>query len=184
MHNKKTIVFLGDSIIRAFDVHHYFKNYHVYNEGINGNTTFDVLKRLDSSVYSKNPDIVVLLVGTNDLNRPPANVEEEIIERLKLIIKKIKTFNPNIKIILQAIYPVNYDKVPSKVGIRTNELIIGFNEKLSKIQDVIFLNVYNELLFKEELKIEYTDDGLHINEQAYNVVARHLNKILEGGSFN
>ena len=38
----------------------------VINAGIGGNTTDDLLDRLESDVINRNPDLVLLMVGTND----------------------------------------------------------------------------------------------------------------------
>ena len=39
----------------------------VFNEGIGGNNTYDILARLDSDVLSHQPDLVVMMIGTNDV---------------------------------------------------------------------------------------------------------------------
>lgn len=40
---------------------------YVDNQGISGNTSSDLLRRLDRDVLKKNPDVCIILVGTNDL---------------------------------------------------------------------------------------------------------------------
>ncbi|MGV3527872.1 MAG: GDSL-type esterase/lipase family protein [Flavisolibacter sp.] len=42
----------------------------VFNAGINGNNTDNLLKRLDRDVLSRDPDLVILMVGTNDMMHP------------------------------------------------------------------------------------------------------------------
>jgi len=39
----------------------------VINSGIKGNTTTDILGRLKKDVLDKKPDLVILMVGTNDM---------------------------------------------------------------------------------------------------------------------
>ena len=39
----------------------------VYNAGINGNNTADLLARIDRDVFCLSPDIVILMIGTNDM---------------------------------------------------------------------------------------------------------------------
>ena len=76
------VICLGDSITGNSDLRHYLKFSHildlmlearrgsgstvVLNRGIGGNTTADVLKRLDKDVLQEKPDIVVLLLSGND----------------------------------------------------------------------------------------------------------------------
>lgn len=41
----------------------------VFNAGINGNNTRNLLARLEKDCLSQRPDLVVMMVGTNDMNR-------------------------------------------------------------------------------------------------------------------
>lgn len=76
------IIFLGDSITGWSDPSKWLKYSHivecmldarsgpgghvVLNRGIGGDTTANLLARLDQDVLSENPDVVVLLTGGND----------------------------------------------------------------------------------------------------------------------
>jgi lysophospholipase L1-like esterase len=40
----------------------------IINAGVNGNNTRDILFRLETDCLSHNPDLVVLMIGTNDMN--------------------------------------------------------------------------------------------------------------------
>lgn len=46
------------------------KQYRVYNSGFPGDTTLELLKRFDRDVANHFPDVVVLLVGSNDMFYP------------------------------------------------------------------------------------------------------------------
>lgn len=99
------VICLGDSITGNSDLRHYLKFSHVLdlmldarrgrgstlvlNRGIGGNTTADVLKRLDPEVLREKPDIVVLLISGNDAGNKSqdravtrANLEQ-IVGRIK-----------------------------------------------------------------------------------------------------
>ncbi|MFW6121254.1 MAG: SGNH/GDSL hydrolase family protein [Petrotogales bacterium] len=70
----KKVVCLGDSITYGRVGKNYFrmlkaefsKTTKFINKGINGNLTYDVLKRLDE-VVKLQPDILTILIGTNDV---------------------------------------------------------------------------------------------------------------------
>ena len=70
--NKKIIACIGDSLTHGnigqswVDyLREEFPNYVFLNEGINGNTAWQVLKRLDPILQCK-PDLIILMIGTND----------------------------------------------------------------------------------------------------------------------
>ena len=63
---EETIVFLGDSITQGGDWAAWFPELNTVNLGVGGDTTDDVLLRLDAVVEAR-PDEVMLLIGTNDL---------------------------------------------------------------------------------------------------------------------
>ena len=60
------IVFLGDSLIDFFPIQDFFPRVKIYNRGIAGDTTKDLLKRLDNVIELK-PSKLFLQIGTNDL---------------------------------------------------------------------------------------------------------------------
>jgi len=43
------------------------KFYTVLNKGISRNNTFDLLARVDTAVLAKKPDLVIMMIGTNDV---------------------------------------------------------------------------------------------------------------------
>jgi len=60
----------------------------VVNAGISGDTAADGLKRVDTDVLARNPQVVIILLGGNDfLHQRPANKAKE---DLQTIINKIK----------------------------------------------------------------------------------------------
>src|SRR5688572_7951895 len=54
-------------IIQMADAHSFSDSIKVYNAGINGNNTADLLARIDKDVFQRSPDVVVLMIGTNDM---------------------------------------------------------------------------------------------------------------------
>ncbi|SFW23872.1 Lysophospholipase L1 [Sinomicrobium oceani] len=63
----------------------------VINAGVPGNTTGDLLARLDTDVLEQHPDLVLMMIGTNDmLNTSKMISFEEYENNLKTLSAKIK----------------------------------------------------------------------------------------------
>ena len=62
-----TVVFMGDSITRRWDLATYFPGKTYTDVGIEGNTTAQMLARFETDVVAQHPDGVIILGGTNDL---------------------------------------------------------------------------------------------------------------------
>lgn len=164
-------VFVGDSLTQRYPLNEFYPGLHVYNRGIDGDTTEGVRKRLELSIFDLKPSIVVLQIGTNDLQ--VAGLSKEItIANIQQIIRVIETTQPSIKIILVSLYPVNLsvDKLVNKfiVGPRNNEDIQTINHALEKIQGVTYVNAYPHLLNEEkELNLQFSKEGLHLSLAGY-----------------
>ena len=149
------IVFVGDSITQDFNVHEYFKEYHVYNTGIGGDTTEGLLKRLDVSVDQLKPKQVFIQMGTNDLELLDAT-PSDIYNRMLKVISHIKEDLKDTEIYLISIYPVNPHMDKVTVGKRTNELIKATNDLLKNIEGITFINIYDKLIKEEVLNPNYS----------------------------
>ncbi|HPI85609.1 MAG TPA: GDSL-type esterase/lipase family protein, partial [Bacteroidales bacterium] len=60
------IVFLGDSLTEGFDLQHYFNLPNLKNRGISGDTTYQVLYRLEE-IWNSKPAGLFLMIGINDM---------------------------------------------------------------------------------------------------------------------
>ena len=185
-------LFLGDSITDFYDLDKYYKDLPVVNSGISGNITDDILKDMKKRVYQYNPSKVFLLIGTNDLIRDKSNEEIVeavngkniylIVEGVEKIIKGIKENRPKAEIYLESIYPVNHDIKNSRAENRENSDIKEINEKLEDYcedNDITYIDMYDLLKDDEDnLKEEYTKDGLHLSDKGYEVVTEEIKKVI------
>lgn len=180
-YNKESIVFLGDSITSRCDLDKYFPNYNVYNSGIAGNMTKDILDNMENRVFVYNPTKVFILIGTNDLVYSELD-NDGIKNNIEEIINKIYEKNSNTKIYLESIYPVSNSLNKEIVETRTNDNIKDLNNKIEKIcnnNKCTYINMYDNLTDKNgNMKRIYTVDGLHLNKIGYKVVASKLTKYL------
>lgn len=80
----KTYSAFGDSITQGFEapvsyydkVSQYLKSSQgtiSYNEGVGGNTTYDLLNRINGEIQSENPDLVTVMIGANDIRMGSVN---------------------------------------------------------------------------------------------------------------
>lgn len=194
-----TILFLGDSITQAgvrpngyvtLFKNHLEQNYaskkiKVIGAGISGNRVPNLQKRLEKDVLSKNPDVVFVYIGINDVwhsqsgrGTSPADYEAG----LKEIIDKIQSQGG--KVILCT---------PSMIGEKTDgnnpldtmlEDFSAISRRVAKETDSQLLDLRNN--FVEHLKKNnpknltkniLTSDGVHLNSAGNQFVATQM---LEG----
>ncbi len=190
-HNKKVIikekkvsysvlnennVFLGDSLTHRYDLKKYFEDKPIVNSGEDGYKTTDILDNLEKMVYEYNPSKVFLLIGTNDL---PTTSIDEIVNNIKKIVSKIKENKAYTTIYIESLYPIN----PEKIKNRKNEDIDEINKKLEQLckdEKINYIDI-NSILKNDDgnLKEEYSDDGLHMNEVAYENISNQLRQYLK-----
>ena len=86
----------------------------ITNAGINGNNTSDLLLRLQKDVLSKHPQLVVLMIGTNDmLNLRNMLSVKQYEENYQKLITEIKKHS---ELVLMTIAPVNSDYILLRQG--------------------------------------------------------------------
>ena len=181
----ENIVFFGDSITEGYNVKEFFDEYRVVNSGVSGNTTKDLIDRIDSDLYDYNPSMVIIQIGTNDIRAEIK--DEDIIKNLKKIIKGIRENRKNASILIESIYPINreIDKEYWKDvnPDYTNNHIIKVNKmimKLCKEEHIKYINVYTSLLDdNKNLKAIYSKEGLHLTDLGYYKVTKVIKEYLK-----
>ena len=179
--NYTNYLFLGDSITEYYDLDKYFPDMPVVNSGVAGDTTDDILNDMKGRVYDYNPSKVFLLIGTNDL-RDEKSVDE-VVDNIKKIIENIETNKKDAEIYLESIYPVNEEINEKVVELRNNPDINEINDKIEKYaeeRNITCIDLHEKLINDEGLlDRKYTKDGLHLNEEGYEVVTEELMKYLK-----
>ncbi len=179
-------LFLGDSITDFYDLEKYYPKMHVVNSGVNANKINDILEDMDKRVYQYNPSKVFILIGTNDiLDDKDAS---EISSGIKEIIDGIQDNRPYAEIYVESIYPVN-DTEDEKIDLemvnvlRDNDKIKNINKEIKKVckeKKVKYIDMYSALVDdNDKLNIDYTTEGLHLNNEGYKVVTDELMKYIK-----
>lgn len=191
---KKQILFIGSSLMEQFPICEIAQsdglNKVIYNRGVSGYKTEDVLREIDTMLFDLDPAKVFINIGTNDMNSDSDNNEgwmERLLYNYEKILVQMKNKIPDAIVYLMAYYPVNRAMLDnmnvSIFNTRTNENIAALNKKVKRLADkyeYIFIDV-NEGLCDEQgnLKEEYTKEGIHMYANAYQIVYDNLKKYIE-----
>lgn len=179
---KGQIVFTGSSLMEMFPVEEWVRELGpdapiVYNRGVGGYKTSDLLPILDACVFELEPRKVFINIGTNDLSDESIPLEK-VMSNYDRIITQIEERLPGVVIYMMAYYPVNYDVAAEEMKpcllIRTNEKINRANELVEQLatrHGQRFINVNAPLMDEQgRLKAEYTIEGMHIKPEGYRAI--------------
>ena len=97
------VVMLGDSITEGADWPTLFPRVRIHNEGIGGDDTDGVLRRL-ALVTDRRPGKVFLMIGTNDIGKG-VHSPDEIVNNIATIVDQIRADSPTTEIYLQSVLP-------------------------------------------------------------------------------
>ena len=169
------VAFLGDSLTDGCDVEHYYQGYSVTNRGIGGDTSEGLLSRLKPSAYDAHPQVVVLLIGGNDILR--GDSQENLFSNYEKIITGIKENLPDTKTVWCSMTALG------KHGAKFNDTVIICNQKiklLAEKYDCDFVDLFTPLcdVDTREIKEEYTVEGIHLTDAGYQVVSREIKTAL------
>ena len=193
--NKKIIACIGDSLthgnIGQSWVDHLreeFPNYVFLNEGINGNTAWQVLQRLDPILQCE-PDLIILMIGTNDVlgsfdtdsglrykknnNLPEAPSLDKYKEQLSELIDKIAIQS---KVAICTLPPIG-ENMDSEVNKHVNE----FNDYIELVatQKNISLLTVSDALWSDinsrtySLKFEYNPKAIPLLRRIFGGIFHH-----------
>ena len=170
---EKRIVFMGNSITEGWVSMrpNFFKNNPFVGRGISGQTTPQMLIRMRQDVLNLNPDVVVILAGTNDIagNTGPMTLDQ-ILDNLKSMAELADA--NGIKVILSSVLPV-YD-YPWKPDVKPNIKIPALNTMIkaySKSKGYYYLDYFSEMADERNgLPKKYAEDEVHPTVLGYSVM--------------
>ena len=183
----ENVVFLGDSITELYDVDKYFGDYYHVQSGISGNKTWDLLDSMQERVYRYNPSKVFINLGINNFIWD-RNSSEKVADDIKEICNKIHERNPYTEIYIEAIFPYsnvwrNEHNGDADEEGPVKEKILKTNEELKKYakeKGFTYIDLYTPLANEDGyFNSEYSDDGLHPNEEGYKLITEKLLKYMK-----
>ena len=201
MQKKQRVIFFGDSITEAGVKPGGYvtlldqqlkqrggNQYELIGAGIGGNKVYDLYLRMEDDVMSKNPDIVVIWIGVNDVWHKRSfgtGTDPDKFERFyNAIIKKLQARNAKVIIC-----------TPAVIGERTdfsNELDGDLNRYSTIIRGIAQKNNC-ELVDLRKAFLDYnlannkdnkesgilTVDRVHLNDAGNKLVADEMMKVLK-----
>jgi acyl-CoA thioesterase I len=155
----------------------------VYNLGIAGETSADLLKRFDSEAQPRTKSlrqdkyIIIISIGLNDTRwdglpeeDKPRVSDEEFENNIKELIKKAQSYSA--ELVFLGLTPVDEKKtLPFETTSFKNEKIKSFNDIIKKNceeSNVLFLDIFDKL--NNEQWSAMLADGVHPNEKGYDQI--------------
>ncbi|HWU47001.1 MAG TPA: GDSL-type esterase/lipase family protein [Humibacter sp.] len=163
-------VFVGDSLTEGGDWQDWLTDERVVNLGVSGDTTDDLIARLDD-VIGHRPGTVVLLIGTNDLAwRRGA---EHIVRNIETILVTLRRELPDTQILVQSILPREH--IYAKTIKDANRHLWQFASTVR----AQYLDLWPVLAENDAIDPRFSPDGLHLNDAGYEAWRSELVPALE-----
>lgn len=174
-HKGSKILLLGDSITEGFDTKKLLPDMDILNMGISGSSTDELLLQLKIEWFDPAPDHIVLCIGTNDIARNTA--PQLMLSNTNQLLHLLRKYTPKSRLYLVSLFPTRHNTP------RPNKKITIYNSLLHSLaveNDIVYLH-FNPFFASSDqsLKMHFTDDGLHLNEQSYNRWAILFSMIFE-----
>jgi lysophospholipase L1-like esterase len=169
---ERLTVLLGDSLSLWFPPEQLPSDRSWLNQGMSGETTAAMLKRL-SFLDETKPQTILVMAGINDLKSGVS--DEDLLTNYRTMVHTLKQKHPDTEVVIQSILPHGGESMTVAERDRllavSNEHIFKLNQKLATIakeEQVLFLNL-NPLFSDNEgmLRSDLTTDGLHLNPTGY-----------------
>ena len=161
----KEISLIGHSILDYWNIEE-VNNQAVNNLAIAGITTKQYIDLiLGQGLIQSLGDKAILMFGTNDIVYADWT-KEQILSDIQQVIEKLKAINNNIQLYFLEITPVALRIDRNNAVIR--ELNAFLKENLKSARWIALDSRFSDHYGK--LNLDYTNDGLHLNEQGYQLL--------------
>ena len=163
------VVFMGDSITDFWNLTQWFPDKPYVNRGISGQTTPQMLVRFRPDVINLQPNVTLILAGTNDIAGNTGYEAPEVIQGNIQSMAELARAHGT-KVIIASLLPV----CGAVVGSRPPEQILALNSFIQgycKQSGAIYLDYFSAMVGPDGLLIQnLTNDCLHPNANGYNVM--------------
>lgn len=156
---RESIAFVGDSLTADGNWQEWFPESTAWNFGVSGNTTDDLLGRLDAVIEAA-PDEVVLLIGTNDLGT--RQTVEHLVRNIETACVAIRKELPGSRMLVQSILPRGRE-----FASRIQDANIHLRQFSATVR-AQFLDLWPAFAEEDgEIRPDYSSDRLHLNDSGY-----------------
>lgn len=169
-------------------------SYTVLNKGISGHNSANLLARVDRDVNAFHPDLVLLMVGTNDMiNSKKFLSNAQYLRNVKGIVDKLRQANPKVKIVMASILPVEEEYLfqrhdPALFSVSPNDKINALNQDIQRFaqqEQLYFIPLHDEfsrhgLDFKSAQSLLVnaqngpSNDGVHPTAAGYQLIGDYF----------
>jgi beta-glucosidase len=171
MKGQCDLIFIGDSITEGWDRALWAKYYgarHALNYGVGGDTTQNVLARLQyPGLKTLKPRVAVILIGTNNTRNTPEDIDAGV----QAVVDATKADFPGIKVILLDILPT----------ARETDRMAAANQLISNISDeksVFRLDLSPKMPKEGDNWKGLLPDRLHLTKEGYQIWAENMEPLL------
>jgi lysophospholipase L1-like esterase len=195
-------VLLGDSLSLWFPNNLLPMDWAWLNQGISGETSYGVLKRVKLLDRTR-PQTIFLMIGINDLIRGVK--DETVLANQREIVRYLRQTHPTARIVMQSILPHGGDRTIKQHSMSLanssnpggqnqsftwvdrllylpNDSIRSLNQRLALVaqeEGVEFLDLHAQFVDSQgNLQEKLTTDGLHLSLEGYQVWRSQLEKLL------
>lgn len=172
------VLFVGDSMVQLmqqYDIwRDLFSPLHALNFGIGGDTTCNVLWRLQNGELENiRPKAVVLWVGTNNYE----HTAEQVAGGVRAIAQLLTSSLPKAKIVVLSLLPRGEYPNPLR---EKNAAVNGYLRSwLPRIPQAQFLDVSGDFVHSDgTISPQHMFDFLHLTSTGYRLIAKPLNDLL------
>lgn len=180
------VIAIGDSITEGLNLNRFqYVDYTWLNSGISGDISTLLTERVSVDCLDFKPQVVSLMIGINDVRNyfnkmdyihkldSEVELKSTLIASTTEIVSKLKA--ANIEVIYTQILPVNeLEKNNGYINQFIDEINLELYDQLKDDVTIIKSNSFKNEVNNLDLNLTY--DGLHLNELGYQVWCEQLNK--------
>ena len=172
-------------MIENLEIEKQLNGIEIYNNGISGDTSELLINTLYKRAIKYKPNKLFISIGSNDMGFEKTSVKD-IYNNIITIVEEVKRRSKNTQIHIVSVIPVN----PAHMDIINREYVDSRDNS-----EIVMLNYYlknyarkNGLKFVditkylkndfEQLDLNYTTDGFHLNDIGYDVVTEQIKKYI------
>ncbi|WP_052344251.1 GDSL-type esterase/lipase family protein [Bacillus ndiopicus] len=169
-------VFLGDSLLIGLS--DLLEETNVIANA--GATALFAIQEVDN-IVNQNPEHVYIMLGSDDLLFPVDNPQKESLDNYAVLIEKIKTQLPNVKIHVLSVPFVTKEAIKAEPRYKN---ISDYNKGLEKMAVTEKINYIDLSSIFEKNQDLYKEDGIHFKADFYPIYLNYIKKQIESSENN
>src|SRR5690606_31542781 len=129
------------------------------------------------SITQYNPHIILLMVGTNDIN---GNIDTaNAPKRLGELLDEIYSADPDVLVVLAQIVPTQSDATNQAVSAYNAAIPALVDARTAQGRNLLLVDMYGEFVANPNYKQQWFGDNLHPNEAGYAKMAEVWYSVIE-----